>query len=288
MGCKMLDYRIKTFLTLYKVMNYRITAQLLNMTQPGVTQHIHFIENYYGVKLFEYNGKTLSRTPAAESLKKHIESITAEEQEIFNSLKKQDKIHLDVGATKTIGEFVITPQVREFLKDNSHSINLDIDNTENLLSKLENCELDFAVIEGVFDKTRYKYKLFKTENFVGICSKNHPFANKTVMLADTMKETLILREYGSGTRLLLEQAINSLGWGIESYKRCISVSNFSVISEMVALDNAITFAYEPVALSNSMLTTFSVEDIHIVGEFNFVYCNEKIANDKIKLLFPTI
>ena len=35
----MLDYRVITFLALYDEMNYRKTAEKLNMTQPGVTQH---------------------------------------------------------------------------------------------------------------------------------------------------------------------------------------------------------------------------------------------------------
>ena len=42
----MLDYRIETFLTLCETMNYRITAERLNITQPAVTQHIHYLENY--------------------------------------------------------------------------------------------------------------------------------------------------------------------------------------------------------------------------------------------------
>lgn len=65
----MLDYRVSTFLTLYDEMNYRRTAERLNMTQPGVTQHIHYLENYYGVKLFEYNGRTLSRTKMRNNLR---------------------------------------------------------------------------------------------------------------------------------------------------------------------------------------------------------------------------
>lgn len=40
----MIDYRVKTFLALCDFMNYRKTAQILNMTQPAVTQHIHFLE----------------------------------------------------------------------------------------------------------------------------------------------------------------------------------------------------------------------------------------------------
>ena len=63
----MLDYRVLTFLTLYDEMNYRRTAEKLNMTQPGVTQHIHYLEHYYGVKLFSYDGRTLSRTQKPSS-----------------------------------------------------------------------------------------------------------------------------------------------------------------------------------------------------------------------------
>ena len=39
----MLDYRTETFLTLYEEMNYRRTAERLQMTQPGVTQHLSLI-----------------------------------------------------------------------------------------------------------------------------------------------------------------------------------------------------------------------------------------------------
>ena len=56
----MLDYRTETFLTLYEGMNYRRTAERLQMTQPGVTQHIHYLENYYGVKLFVYDGASIA------------------------------------------------------------------------------------------------------------------------------------------------------------------------------------------------------------------------------------
>ena len=78
----MLDYRVLTFLTLYNEMNYRKTAEKLNMTQPGVTQHIHFLEDYYGVKLFNYDGRILTKTENAAKLKKYFDSIRAEESDI--------------------------------------------------------------------------------------------------------------------------------------------------------------------------------------------------------------
>ena len=75
----MFDDRIYTFLTLYREMNYHKTAEKRNMTQPGVTQHIQYLEKLYGVKLFTYEGRTLYRTRQAESLKRHLDSMMAEE-----------------------------------------------------------------------------------------------------------------------------------------------------------------------------------------------------------------
>lgn len=281
----MLDFRIHTFLTLYKEMNYRRTAEILNMTQPGVTQHIHYLENHYGVKLFEYNGRTLSRSKNAEILKRHIDSMAAEERAMRGEFAVQEGSHLDVGATKTIGEFVLAPIFRQFLSESSHTMNLVIDNTETLLHMLENSELDFAVVEGIFDKSRYGYHLFKKESFVGICSAQHRFAGQNVTLDETFRESLIVREPGSGTRRLLEQAILNRGFSFDCFQRTVSVSNFSVISDMVKQNHMITFAYRPVALGQKGLAVFEVEDMHISGEFNFVYCNKKIAEEKIKILF---
>ena len=281
----MLDYRVLTFLTLYDEMNYRRTAEKLNMTQPGVTQHIHYLENYYGVKLFEYDGRTLSKTKNARRLKKYFDSVKAEETDIRESFTPTDTIHMTVGATKTIGEFVIVPEIRAFLQAPNHNLDLIIDNTENLLHMLEKSQIDFAVIEGVFDKSKYGYHLFKKEAFVGVCAKDHPFAGGTVTLEEVFREDIVVRESQSGTRMLLQNAITDRGFSLDSFHRCSSVNNFSVICDLVAINKAITFAYEPIAHCRDDLATFMVEDMQIQGEFNFVYCNERVAKEKINRIF---
>ena len=63
--------------------------------------------------------------------------------------------------------------------------------------------------------------------------------------------------------------------GITTSKLVAAVSN----------NGAITFGYEPVATSQNNLACFEIEDIHLSGEFNFVYCNEEIAREKIKLFY---
>ena len=177
------------------------------------------------------------------------------------------------------------PEIRSFLQEPNHTLDLVVDNTENLLHMLEKAELDFAVIEGVFDKSKYGYHLYKKEAFVGVCAESHTFANKVVSLENIFAEDIVVREPFSGTRTLLNNAITDRGFSLDSFKRCISVSNFSVICDLVANNGAITFAYEPISRCRDDLATFTVADMQIYGEFNFVYCNERVAKEKIDLIF---
>ena len=281
----MFDDRIYTFLTLYQEMNYHKTAEKRSMTQPGVTQHIQYLEKQYGVKLFRYEGRTLYKTREAELFKKHLDSMMAEERVMREQLAASQGIRLRIGATKTIGEFVLPPYVDRFLQDPSHSLEFAIDNTRELLKLLENGELDFAVVEGVFDKSRYDYRLFRKEKFVGICGKNHRFAGKQIPLEEIFQETLLIRERGSGTRRLLEQAVEARGFSLEAFRRTISLGNFSVLMDLLLRENAITFAYQTISRQKPELTTFSVRDLDIAGEFNFIYCNQTIGEEKICQLF---
>ena len=58
----MLDHRIETFMTVCSVMNYRKAAEILHITQPAVTQHIHYLEKEYDCRLFLYENRKLIKT----------------------------------------------------------------------------------------------------------------------------------------------------------------------------------------------------------------------------------
>lgn len=66
----MLDFRTETFLTVCETMNFTAVAKQLNITQPAVSQHIHFLEEQYNTSLFTYRNKQLSLTRSGEILHK--------------------------------------------------------------------------------------------------------------------------------------------------------------------------------------------------------------------------
>ena len=134
--------RIETFLTLCRLMNYRRTAEELNMTQPAVTQHIHYLEERYGCKLFLYDRRTLKMTPEAEVLKKYAETVRYQERRLEMQLRGTGTRSLAIGATKTIGEYVIAGQVSRYLSVPENRLSVEVDNTEHLLGMLSGGTLD--------------------------------------------------------------------------------------------------------------------------------------------------
>ena len=61
----MQDFRMSTFLSVCRTLNYTRSAAELNITQPAVSQHIAYLEKAYGAKLLSYRGKKLALTPAS-------------------------------------------------------------------------------------------------------------------------------------------------------------------------------------------------------------------------------
>ncbi|SEH85531.1 DNA-binding transcriptional regulator, LysR family [Ruminococcus flavefaciens] len=273
----MVDFRIKTFLTLCSVMNYRKIAELLNMTQPAVTQHIHYLEEEYHCKLFLYDRHTLTLTPEGELLKNYAENISYQEKRLFEKMGLVKKRSLRIGATKTIGEYVITEQVAKYLSKPQQTILVDVDNTNRLLELLKQGELDFALIEGFFDSAEFESRLYRSEPFIGVCSPTHRFAGKTVPLDEVLSETLFLREEGSGTRMILEQLLSERNCTTDRFNRIVCISNFGLMSDLIARNIGITFAYQAIQTADKGLAEFQVEGWKIYRDFNYVFLNNPDA-----------
>lgn len=281
----MVDYRVETFLLLCQLMNYRKTAQALGITQPAVTQQIHYLERQYGCKLFTYKNARLQKTEAALTLEQYARALRLKEQSLRSKLSNPVR-QLRIGATKTIGDYVIKEEVRRFLRREDQALSLVVDNTEHLLKMLKENELDFAMIEGYFDRSQFDSQLFRREPFVGICPAGHPFAGKKVSMGDLVRETIIHREAGSGTRAILEEKLHGYNESLDRFRRQICVSSFPVILDLVKHGLGISFVYEVLADSDPDVSKFTIQGEPIVREFNIVYLKYADLKEKIGWFFP--
>lgn len=281
----MLDYRIDTFLTLCEQMNYRKTAEMLHISQPAVTQQIHYLENQYGQKLFVYENRRLVKTEAAAILEQYARAAKLQQQDLLQKLESSPIHTLRIGATKTIGDYYLKEDIRRYLQSPDNALTLIVDNTEHLLRLLEENELDFSVVEGFFDKTRFDSILLRREPFVGICRKDHPFAGREVTMEELLQQTIIHREAGSGTRAILEQELRGYNESLQRFQRHICISSFNIILDLVKQGFGVSFVYNILADSDPALAKFSIRGETVVREFNVVYLKYADMGEKIRLFF---
>ncbi len=267
----MVDYKIYTFLELCKNMNYRVTSEVLNMSQPAVTNHIKQLEEDYGCKLFIYKNRTLYKTKEADILENYARSADYSMQKLLNELKFQEKPTLKIGATKTIGEYIINNQISNLLSKVDLDLTYIVDNTQILLKKLQKGDLDFIFVEGFINKEDYEYFTYKQEKLVGICAENHRFANKELDIEEIFSNRLILREEGSGTREAFERILKDFNLTINSFSNKIATNSFKTITELVAKDFGISFVYQSVAECSENIAKFKIKNSNSWHEFTCIH-----------------
>lgn len=276
----MLDPRWNTFLVLCETMNYTRAAERLCLTQPAVTHHIHYLEDHYGCRLFSYEGKVLRLTEAGVKLREYTRSLAYNSRKVVESMMAPKPLSLRIGASKTIGEFVVAPKVERFLRDYPEaSFSLIVDNTQVLLRMLEAGKLDFVLVEGFFDGSRYETTLYRKEEFFGICPPGHRFAGRAISLTELESERILIREPGSGTRAIFEEALRRENCTLKSYPNVATISDFSTIKSLVADGLGVSFLYAPAVsgeLERGELVRFDLAGLPMSGAFSFVCLKDNL------------
>lgn len=290
----MLDYRTETFLNLCETMNYTKTAAHLFITQPAVTGHIRFLEEAYGVKLFTYQGKTLTLTPPGEALRRYCLSARADNLQIKKKLAAlpgaKDTLHM--GATKTIGAFCMSEVTKDYLSlFPENNLCIHVDNTRVLLGLLDAGNIEFALIEGFFESSQYDSLPIAQVNFIGACGASHPLAGKEICFTDLLQHRFILREEGSGTRDIAEAILREYNLQMSDFKQRVETGSFSLIQRLLADNIGFTFVYEPVVaqgIQAGSIVPLRLKDFHASRQFRLVFLKNRLFQSDISQFYDFI
>lgn len=288
----MLDFRLKTFVTVWEEKSFTKAADKLCITQPAASQHIKNLEARFGTSLFRFVGRQFFLTDAGAILYRYASSAQSEGKKVEALLASQRGIPLRFGATRTIGEYVLPSALAYYLHNHPDAkLSMIVDNTHALLGMLLDGTIDFAFIEGIFDRKAYKTDVFLRDVFLPVCSPHDPLAQGTVELADLLQRRLIVREQGSGSRVILENALAGYNARIEDFHRVLELGNLEAIKGLVSEGLGIAFLYEwsvRKELASGKIMPIHLRNFSISHDYSFVRLKNSIFEQTYQEFLDTV
>ena len=179
------------------------------------------------------------------------------------------------GATLTIGEFILPTKLHNFLNRNKNmKITMIVENTKELLNKLEHGDIDFALVEGYFIKSEYDYVVYSKQKYICVAGKNYKLKKQPHILEDLLQETLIIREVGSGTRDIFEKNLERQNLTLNDFNKVVEIGNINAIKHLVENNNGITSLYEIAVkdeLERGTLKKIEIDDLQKNHDFYFIW-----------------
>ncbi|AKA38686.1 LysR substrate-binding domain-containing protein [Yersinia ruckeri] len=233
--------QLKVFLAVAQSNNLTAAAAQLFMTKGAVSQTLSELEKRLGQPLFDrhharifinHDGEKL--IPVADELLSRMNEISA----LFSHSAQEPTLLL--GCSKTIGSYILPGLLGEFKNTHQWLPKITIENTNDIIKKLLNFDVDLAIIEGAINDNDISSTPWLTDEMVIIAAKNHPLAlEKKVPFSVLSQQSWILREQGSGSRSYFE---NNLAPLLTSKNVILALDTFDSILFSVQQNLGITYA----------------------------------------------
>ena len=187
-------------------------AERLALSQSATSTALSELEKAYSQVLFDRVGNSLRLNDTGQWLLTRATESLDRAQELEEALSKQSAMGpLRLGASLTIGNYLATLFVADFLKRHAESrVQLAVHNSSTIVAAVARFELDLGLVEGDIQHPDVVVEPWLRDELVVFSAPDHPLAARpNISRAEVLKQDWILREPGSGTRGTVERAFGS-------------------------------------------------------------------------------
>ncbi len=217
------------------------------LSQSATSAAINELERLLSLRLFDRAGKRLllndngrALLPRALAL---LDGAAGIEQMSRDGLAQSQSLR--VGASSTIGNYVLPQLLGAYLKDlqpdkaSAWQSSVMVGNTEAVCEAVANFEIDVGLIEGPCHQPALRVRPWLQDQLVVVASSSHPWATaalpsagaRRISLAALREAVWLLREPGSGTREATDQWLLP---HLHTHRRCIEIGSSEAIKHAAA------------------------------------------------------
>jgi len=230
---------LRTFHAVAQEGGYLKAAEILGVAQPTLSLQVKALEQRYDVKLFQKRGRGVELTAFGGELLEttaRMFAVAEEVEEVLSASRTLESGRLRLGAT---GAHLIVPLMQSFAERYpGPQLSLVVKNTAGLIRNLKDGQIDVAVVAAPMGGDWPDALTLRVDPVVAVVGTDHPWAERDgITLADLAAEPLVLREVGTATRGVLDQAMRDAGL---TPKRIMEIDDWESMREVVAAGLGVT------------------------------------------------
>jgi DNA-binding transcriptional LysR family regulator len=205
--------QLEVFLCVARFESVSQAARELGMSQSAASGSLADLEGQFDIQLFDRVGKRLVLSELGRAIRPSAEALDGHARELETRMANRSEIGpLRVGATLSIGNYLVAPLLARFLKLHATAkVTVHIANTAEIARMVRNFELDVGLIEGELEDPELEITSFRADELCVFCAPEHPFAKlRTLSDRHLRSADWIVREPGSGTRQAFEHSMHGI------------------------------------------------------------------------------
>ncbi|MDI6046837.1 LysR family transcriptional regulator [Flavobacterium yafengii] len=155
----------RTFKAVYKTGTLTSAAEVLFISQPGVSLHLSSLENYVGYKLFDRTGRKMVPTEKGKVLYNFIiEALTKLEEAEKNFQRSTEKNTPTISVGMCFETFQIT--LEQYISSLPFNVIIQFGEYPEMVESLEKGILDLIITPQMVIKNAIEYQAFSSETIV--------------------------------------------------------------------------------------------------------------------------
>jgi DNA-binding transcriptional LysR family regulator len=208
--------QLRTFVEVVDLGSFSAAARSMGLSQPAVTMQMQGLEADLGATLLERRYRRVDLTDAGRSLLPTARKVLADLERARIAIERlSDTVggHLDMAVSTTPGQYILPRLLGAFLKSYPEvSVSLRVYDSADVVERVESGEAHFGMTGARMSHAKVEYEPMGTDDLVLICPPGNPLAGRrAVPMAEIAEQPFIVRESGSGTRVVFEQALRDGG-----------------------------------------------------------------------------
>lgn len=282
------ERKLRVFYEVATKLNMTEVANQLFISQPAISQTIRELETEFGIQFFDRIGKKLYLTHEGELFLNYVRRILNLYEDCFKDLKDTGELKsgkLRIGASTTIGIYILPQIIGRFCQEHRNiQVSITIENTKIIADMILKNQIDFAFVEGPVFSDEIVEDFFCMDELVFITPPHHPWTQfAEIDLKQIENSKIIMREQGSGTREVFEEALKAFDVNFDVE---FELGNTEAIKKAVEADlgvSCISLRCVQEEVADGRISIAKLKGLRIMREFHLIYHKDKYLSKLFNL-----